>query len=97
MRLISVKELAQQLGRSETWLWRRERTDPSFPKRIRLGPNSVAYRTDEIERYLEGCARGPKDSPILGEHARAARKRQRLARGEAAAGAAEATAPKRAA
>lgn len=49
MRLPEVKDIT---GLSETTIWRRER-DGEFPKRRRIGPQAVAWRSDEIEAWLD--------------------------------------------
>jgi hypothetical protein len=35
-------------------LWRRERQNPpTFPRRIKLGPNSVGWLAEEIDEWIE--------------------------------------------
>jgi prophage regulatory protein len=61
-RLIGGKEL-QALGIrfSRAYLLKLEKRN-QFPKRVRLGPNSVAWRLDEIQAWIEmrSAARGPQ-------------------------------------
>jgi predicted DNA-binding transcriptional regulator AlpA len=66
MRLIGGKEL-QALGVrfSRAHLLKLEKRG-QFPKRIRLGPNSVAWRLDEIQTWIEtrSAARGPQQELV---------------------------------
>jgi prophage regulatory protein len=51
-RLIGWREL-RQLGirYSRAYLLRIEKAG-RFPKRVRLGPNSIAWRLDEVQRWI---------------------------------------------
>jgi predicted DNA-binding transcriptional regulator AlpA len=65
-RLIGGKEL-QALGIrfSRAYLLKLEKRG-QFPQRVRLGPNSVAWRLDEIQQWIEmrSAARGPQREPV---------------------------------
>jgi predicted DNA-binding transcriptional regulator AlpA len=65
-RLIGGKEL-QALGIrfSRAYLLKLEKRD-QFPQRVCLGPNSVAWRLDEIQQWIEmrSAARGPRREPV---------------------------------
>lgn len=60
MRVLGFEEVRQMVGRGRgaktfrLWLWRRTRAG-DFPAPLRLGPNSVGWREDEVEAWL--CAR----------------------------------------
>lgn len=41
------------LGVSPTTLWDLEQTDPSFPRRIKLGKRGVAYLVSDLNAWLE--------------------------------------------
>ena len=51
-RLVRAKELAFRLGVSPPTLYDWMRTE-DFPQKIRLGPNSVAWRGDEVQVWLD--------------------------------------------
>ena len=52
-RLVRAKEIAYRLGISTPTLYDWMRTE-NFPQKIRLGPNSVAWRGDEVQAWLNG-------------------------------------------
>jgi predicted DNA-binding transcriptional regulator AlpA len=61
-RLIGAKELrALGVPFSRAYLLKLEKRR-QFPQRVRLGPNSVAWRLDEIQAWIEmrSAARGPQ-------------------------------------
>jgi predicted DNA-binding transcriptional regulator AlpA len=39
--------------------WRREQTDPDWPKAIQIGPGRFGYRMSDIKRYLD--SRRPRE------------------------------------
>ncbi len=48
LRLPTVQELT---GLSPTTIWRREKAG-QFPRRRRVGPNAVAWRSDEVDEWI---------------------------------------------
>lgn len=54
-RLVRAREISYRLGISVPTLYHWEKTD-GFPKRVRLGPNSVAWKGEEIKRWIDGLA-----------------------------------------
>lgn len=53
IRLIRWPELREKIGgvsRTTIWLWERRGI---FPRRIQLGPNSIAWNLTEIEEFLK--------------------------------------------
>lgn len=54
MRLISFEELGPRKGvtYSRPHIWRRER-EGTFPRRVKLGGNRVAWIEDEIDAWVE--------------------------------------------
>jgi prophage regulatory protein len=50
--MMRLDEVVKATGLSSVTIWRRER-DGNFPKRRRLGPNAVGWRSDEIEAWIE--------------------------------------------
>ena len=51
-RLVRAREISYRLGVSVPTIYHWEKID-GFPKRIRLGPNSVAWKGDEIQAWLD--------------------------------------------
>ena len=52
MRMLRLPDVCEVTGLSPTTVWRREK-DGQFPRRRRLGANLVAWRSDEIEAWIE--------------------------------------------
>ncbi len=52
VRLLRLPEVCEVTGLSATTVWRREK-DGVFPRRKRLGANLVAWRSDEIEAWID--------------------------------------------
>jgi prophage regulatory protein len=54
-RILRYSDLETQLGMNRVTIWRRTRTDPTFPRPIRLG-NSLATRpsvfAEEVEAWI---------------------------------------------
>jgi len=51
-RIIRKKELLKAIGLSDVTIWRMERAG-KFPRRIRLGGNSVGWYESEIIEWME--------------------------------------------
>ncbi|HOL51485.1 MAG TPA: AlpA family transcriptional regulator [Bacillota bacterium] len=51
-RIIRKKELLKTIGLSGVTIWRMERAG-TFPKRIKLGGNSVGWYESEIIEWME--------------------------------------------
>jgi prophage regulatory protein len=52
MTLIGLKQLQTRVPKSRTWFWRMERAG-LFPRRRRLGPNSVAWVAEEVDDWIK--------------------------------------------
>ncbi len=52
MRILRRPEVERRVGLSGMEIWRREKAG-SFPRKVRLGPNSVGWVEAEIDAYLE--------------------------------------------
>jgi len=50
--LISMKETARRLGWHRTTVWRRARTDASFPAVVYIGPKSPRIDSEELDRWV---------------------------------------------
>lgn len=60
-RIGRISELRARLGGiSRPTIDRLEASDPDFPKRIQLGPGSVGWDLDAVDRWLESRPRGPR-------------------------------------
>ncbi len=57
MKILRTPEVLSITGLSRATLWRKERAG-LFPQRVRLGPNSVGWRDDDIEDWLNSLPRG---------------------------------------
>ena len=51
MMILRTKVVVERVGLSRSHLWRLER-DGQFPRKIRLGPNSVGYVESEIDEWI---------------------------------------------
>lgn len=58
MTLIGLKELQTRIPKSRTWFWRMERAG-MFPRRRRIGANSVAWVSEEVDDWIESRPQGP--------------------------------------
>ncbi len=56
-KVLKYPEVRTQVGLSRTTLWRAERAG-KFPRRLRLGPNSVGWLASEVRDWLESRPRG---------------------------------------
>ncbi len=54
-RIIRKPELLKRVSLSDATVWRKER-DGQFPRRVRLGGNSVGWFEDEVDEWLEQLA-----------------------------------------
>lgn len=62
VRMLRLPEVIDLTGLSQTTIWRRERQG-QFPKRRRLGANLVAWRSDEVEEWIEGLPVADEPEP----------------------------------
>ena len=51
-RLLRAAEVVERVGLSRVTIWRRER-EGDFPRRVRLGGNSVGWLESDIEAWIE--------------------------------------------
>ncbi len=61
VRMLRLPEVCEITGLSQTTIWRHER-DGTFPHRRRLGPTLVAWRSDEVEEWIEGLPVADEES-----------------------------------
>lgn len=52
VRLLRLPEVVDITGLSYTTIWRREK-EGEFPRRRRISGNIIAWRSDEIEEWVE--------------------------------------------
>jgi prophage regulatory protein len=57
MHILRTADVIRLTGLSRTTLWRLERQG-KFPTRIRLGLNSVGWRDQEVQHWVETRPRG---------------------------------------
>jgi prophage regulatory protein len=57
MKLLTQQDVGRLTGLSRATIWRYERFG-RFPRRLRLGPNRIGWRSDEIEAWIESRPRG---------------------------------------
>jgi prophage regulatory protein len=64
MQMIRFPELRRKLGGvSRPTLWRIEKNDPTFPRRVQLAPNVVVWDESAVDEWLENRPRGPLPAP----------------------------------
>ena len=54
-RILRYSDLETQLGMNRVTIWRRTRTDPTFPRPIRLGNSrnaAIGFLAEEIEAWI---------------------------------------------
>ena len=56
MRFLRMPEVVKTSGLSRSTILRKER-DGTFPKRVKLGANSIGWRSDEVDDWLESLPR----------------------------------------
>ena len=52
VRMLRLTDVLELTGLSATTLWRFEKAG-TFPRRRRVGPNLVAWRSDEVDEWIE--------------------------------------------
>lgn len=57
MTVLRIPDVVRRTGISRTTIWRLERNG-GFPQRLRLGPNSVGWSDEEIQKWIEERPRG---------------------------------------
>jgi prophage regulatory protein len=63
-RFLRLPEVEARVGLSPMTIWRREHCNPpTFPRRVRLGPNAVAWIEEEIEAWCAERAAERDRSP----------------------------------
>ena len=54
-RILRYSDLETQLGMNRVTIWRRTRTDPTFPRPIRLGNSrnaAIGFLAEEVEAWI---------------------------------------------
>jgi prophage regulatory protein len=67
LRLLRFGEVRQRTGLSRSTIWRMERNG-SFPKRVKVSVNVVAWREDEVAAWIATKIQGTRTTgdPVLG-------------------------------
>lgn len=55
-RCLPPAKTCAKLGRGNTWLWEKVKTDPDFPKPVYLGPKSPVFIEQHLDEYIAKCA-----------------------------------------
>ena len=50
-KLLDTREICALVGKSRCTIWRWKRK-AAFPRRVRIGPNSVAWIADEVDSWI---------------------------------------------
>lgn len=61
-RLLRLPEVRHRVGLSRTEIYRRIKRN-AFPAPVQLGPQSSAWDSEAIDRWIEDCLRASKASP----------------------------------
>ena len=56
MKILREPEVREVTGLSRATLWRKER-EGTFPRRVKLGANSVGWHSDEISEWIANLPR----------------------------------------
>ena len=57
-RILTFREVQKITGRSRSTIWRWEKAG-LFPRRARVGPNSVGWIASEVQTWMEKLPRDP--------------------------------------
>lgn len=63
MRILRDKQVADKIGGSRATVWRKAKTEPDFPKPLKISAGITGWIEAEVEAYLErriAAARGEK-------------------------------------
>jgi len=52
MHILRQRQVTERVGYSPMHIWRLEKAG-AFPRRIKLGPNSVGWLAEEIDAWIE--------------------------------------------
>jgi prophage regulatory protein len=61
--LLRIADVVARVGLSRTVVYEREAAG-DFPRRVSLGPRCVAWRSDEIERWILSRTPAPPGGPV---------------------------------
>ncbi|MCK1286577.1 AlpA family phage regulatory protein [Bradyrhizobium sp. 44] len=50
--ILTVPQICERLTISEPTLRRYSKSNPDFPRKVKLGPRRVGYLADDVERYI---------------------------------------------
>lgn len=63
MSILRFDEVKKKVGLSRPTVWRMER-DGLFPRRVRLGKNSVGWKSQDVDEWVESRERVGGDVAI---------------------------------
>lgn len=53
MRILRDKQVADKIGGSRATVWRKAKTEPDFPKPLKISAGITGWLESEVEAYLE--------------------------------------------
>jgi prophage regulatory protein len=65
-RILRIWDVAERTGYCRAWIYRMERAG-HFPRRIRLGPNSVGWLEHEVDGWITERVQGSRGGEDLAE------------------------------
>ena len=58
-QLWTDRDVREILRVSRSWLWHLRKTDPRFPRPLRIAKRRLWYRADHIKKYARACEPRP--------------------------------------
>jgi len=52
-QFLRVNQVANALGMSAATVWRKAKTDPKFPKAVKVSDNITAWPSEDVQAYRE--------------------------------------------
>jgi len=52
-RLVRLSELKEKTGLSRSGIYNKIKTDPSFPKKVKLGERCIAFVESEVDQWID--------------------------------------------
>lgn len=54
-QILRLKQVCAITNLSAATIWRKLKTDPTFPKPFKIGTNSTAWDFEEISEWIKSC------------------------------------------
>ena len=62
-RILRIWQVAERTGYCRGWIYRLER-EGDFPRRVRLGPNSVGWLEHEVDEWITARVNGSRGEDL---------------------------------